>query len=193
MSRLAWLRIPTPAQGLLSQGLLDRTCLLRSAFTVGCMPRCSFCRPQNRLFTSIGAGLVAWEHHSGQSAIFIIFFLAVHRNSSPPIKDPVRCTASHTNQRRSAIPGLHEWKTCWKLHALFASDFVFPRKETADFGHFCTHAGRAGQFSEGSQNHPEIGHSFCFPKELHGTFSSLPLLGPDNTKLPKVWIKHYPV
>lgn len=50
---------------------------------------------------------------------------------------------------------------CWKLHALFASDFVFPTEEISDFGHFCTHPESAGQFNEGPQNHPDIGHSFC--------------------------------
>lgn len=35
--------------------------------------------------------------------------------------------------------------------------------------------------------------SFCFPKELHGTFSSLPLLGADNTKLSKICAKQCPV
>lgn len=59
------------------------------------------------------------------------------------------------------IPGLCGWKMCWKLHTLFASDFVFPTEEISDFGHFCTHPESAGQFNEEPQNHPDIGHSFC--------------------------------
>lgn len=129
--------------------------------TAGCMPSCSHCNTQNRLFTSIGAGLVALETSFGTVRYFYYFFLAVRRNSSPPIKDAVCCTASHTDQRRSLIPRLCAWKIRWKLHALFASDFVFPKEETTDLGHFCTHAERAGQFNEGPQNHPETGHSRC--------------------------------
>ena len=160
-TRFTGLRLPSPAYGLLLHGLQGRNCLLHSAFTAGCMPSCSYCHPHNRLFTSIGAGLVALEMSFRTVSYFYYFFLAVRRNSNPPIKDPVCCTASHTDQRQSPIPGLRGWKMCWKLHALFASDFVFPKEETTDFGHFCTDAERAGQFNEGPQNHPEIGHSCC--------------------------------
>lgn len=110
-----------------------------------CTPSCSYCHTQNRLFTTTGAGLVAQETSFRTVSYFCYFFLAVHRNSSPPIKDPVCCTASHTSQRWSLISGLCGQKMCWKLHTLFASDFVFPKKEATDFGHFCIYTERAGE------------------------------------------------
>lgn len=93
------------------------------------------------------------------SQLFLLVFLL--QSVGKPIKDPVCCTASHSDQRWSVIPGLCGWKMCWKFYALFASDFVFPTEETSDFGHFCTHPESAGQFNEGPQKYPEIGHSFC--------------------------------
>lgn len=100
-----------------------------------------------------------FENVIRDSQLFLLFFLVVRRNSSPPIKDSVCCTASHTDQRQSPIPGLHGWKMCWKSHSLFAPDFGFSEEETADFDHFYVHTERAAQFNERPQRHPEIRHS----------------------------------
>lgn len=95
---------PQPSEWLIVAQATGQKLPAALCFDRGCMPSCSYCHTQNRLFTTTGARLMAWETSFGTVSYFGFYFSCiVHRNSSPAIKDPVCSIASHTSQPWSLI------------------------------------------------------------------------------------------
>lgn len=106
----------------------DRNCLLHAAFTEGCKPSCSHCSVYNRLFTSIGAGLMALGVLVRTVSYFYYFscgtweFQPTHQRSRLSHSFPHRAKAS-TDSWAAWVEAVLEI-----TRSLHIQLFVFPRK-----------------------------------------------------------------